>query len=138
MPQDADEYYVFTDEKYPIQPPTNGRIKELTRLQLRAPHAASLSEKKQMARSFGWDPTDVIPGHSREETVERGGEEDTVVRDNDLGRLTLPEYFARAAEVVLRDCDTEGRVDEVRVDEVQDALQDFTERGFGMSAASRS
>ncbi|WP_118827667.1 hypothetical protein [Salinibacter ruber] len=136
MPQNADEYHVFTDEAHPMQPPTNGRVKDLMRLQLRSPMAGSLPEKKQVARSFGWDPADVLPKYSREETVEEGGEEKTITRDNDLEPLSVTGYFARAAEVVLEGCDTDGREDEVRMDEVRRAIEDFTERGIGTNDGS--
>lgn len=128
----SDEYEAFADQTYALQPPTNAAIQELMRLQLRSPLGGTIDQKIQTAELMGWDPTDVIPGHERTEEVD--GE--VVTRGNDLEELTLPEYFAAAAEVVLIGCDTEGREDALRVDEVRRATDDFTEQGLGMSGAS--
>lgn len=132
----ADQYEAFSDETFALAPPTNGRVKRLMELELRSTMGGPLHVKKETARMMGWDPADKIPGHSREETVEQGGEEKEVTRDNNLDPLPLPDYTAKAAEVVLLGCETEGREDELRIGEVREAINDFTERGLGMSADS--
>jgi len=129
----SDTYEILDGEEFELASPTNARIKELSRLQLRGPSRESLSQRKQLAREMGWDPTDVIPGHARTETVERNGEEKEIERSNDLDQLTLLEYVTEAAEVVCEGVDNPNE-DDVRMDEARAAIADFTNAAFGTSA----
>jgi len=142
MPSDGadtdEKYEIFPDEYFQLHPPTNGKLKALMQLELRSRSGGTLQQKVETAKTMGWDPTDVIPGHSREETVEEDGEEITVTRDNDLEPIGLFDYLAQAAETLCIGCDdATGRVDEVRADEVRRAVDDFTTRAFGTSGAQR-
>jgi hypothetical protein len=139
MPNDdatnTDEYHpIGSGTSYQIHPPTNAKIKELVQIELRAVTGGGLQQKKQRARTFGWDPANVIPGYERTETVEEGGEEVEVTRANDLEMLSFPAHMREAAEVLFigLDFDEEGLgEDQLRIDEVQRAIADFTSRVFG-------
>jgi hypothetical protein len=129
----SDTYEILDGEEFELASPTNARVKELSRLELRAPNRGDLAGRKQLAREMGWDPTDVIPGYTRTETVERNGEEKEIERSNDLDQLTLLEYITEAAEVVCEGVDNLNE-DDVRMDEARVAIGDFTNAAFGMSA----
>ena len=147
--QNDQEYQVIGDPGapgYEMHPPTNAKLKEVTRLELRGP--ASLSGKKDTARTMGWDPAEVIPGHSREEEVD--GE--TITIDNDLGELSFLDSVTHIAgalfigleveedegDLVLVDTESGNTwsADHLRIDVVQKARQDFMNGVFGTSAGS--
>jgi hypothetical protein len=134
-----DEYHPLasTDQTYALYPPTNEKVKQLVRVELRAITGGSLQQKKQRARTFGWDPVDVIPGYEREEAVEEDGEEKTVTHSNDLEPLSFPEHMRGAANTLFIGLEVgNDDADQLRIDEIQRAISDFTERAFGTSGVS--
>jgi len=91
-----------------LQAPTNARVKELMRLELRLTTAGTKEQRKEMAETLGLDPTRCVPSE-----------------DNDIVELPPFEYIPKAAGVVLG-IDIDGKADSLRLDVAQDAIQDFT------------
>jgi hypothetical protein len=91
-----------------LEAPTNARVKELMRLELRLTTAGAQEQREEMAETLGLDPTRCVPSD-----------------DNDVAELPPFEYIPEAAEVVLG-IDVDGKSDSLRLDVAQDAIQDFT------------
>jgi len=103
-------YRPFEDEETEVglEAPTNARVKELMRLELRLTTAGTQEQREEMAETLGLDPTRCVPSE-----------------DNDVEELPPFEYMPKAAGVVLG-IDTDGKSDSLRLDVAQDAIQDFT------------
>jgi len=91
-----------------LEAPTNARVKELMRLELRLTTAGTQEQREEMAETLGLDPTRCVPSE-----------------ENDVDELPPFEYIPKAAEVVLG-IDTDGKSDALLLDVAQDAIQDFT------------
>lgn len=91
-----------------LEAPTNARVKELMRLELRLTTAGTQEQREEMAETLGLDPARCVPSE-----------------DNDVSALPPFEYIPRAAGVVLG-IDVGRKSDALRLDVAQDAIQDFT------------
>jgi len=122
------QYEPFGDgRKYELLPPTSARVKELLTLELRLP--GGRKEKIQTAQSLGLEPHRVIPNHTKE--VEEDGE--AVELGNDREEVGFFQFLSEAAPVLFRGLDAADVDEEIRVDVVREAKQDFSERAFGTS-----
>jgi hypothetical protein len=91
-----------------LEAPTNARVKELMRLELRLTTAGTQEQREEMAKTLGLDPGRCVPAE-----------------DNDVQELSPFAYLPKAAGVVLG-IDVGGKSDSLRLDVAQDAIQDFT------------
>lgn len=122
----SDTYQPFGDskEEYELAPPTNARMKRLIRSELKA-DLGQTSAEAEVARTFGWEPAQVVPGYTGD-----GGEE------NDVEAISFPEHMADAVEICLEGADPDGREGDVRVDEASRAKADFMRRATAINGAT--
>jgi len=122
----SDTYQPFGDskEEYELAPPTNTRVKKVTRSELKM-EMGQVSEKVETAKVFGWKPEHVIPGYADEE-----GQESSVEA------IGLTDHMASVVEICLQGADPTGREGEVRMDEARRAKADFMRRANAINGAT--
>jgi hypothetical protein len=90
-----------------LEAPTNKRVKDLMRLELRLSTNGTREQRREMAEALGLG-SDAVPGE-----------------ENDTEPLAAFEYIPRATEIVLG-IEVNGKAGDLRLDVAQEAIADFT------------